>query len=70
MAFLRRRGRTWYLVWKEGRRQFAKRVSRDRNIARERLRRFEEEADRAVAGLGRGDRYLSEASQDYHSRLR
>lgn len=70
MAWLKRRGKVWYLYWTEGGRQRARRVSRDRRIAQERLRRFEEDRDRAAAGVQRADPWLSEAVESYRARLR
>lgn len=69
MAFLKKRGQVWYLVHQEGPRKVWRRISTNREIARERLRRFEEEQDRARAGLGAGDRWLSECSEAHFRRL-
>lgn len=69
MAFLRKRAEWWCVVWKEGRVQRSKKVSKNREIAKAALRRHENEGDRARSGLGAGDSWLAEACQAHYGRL-
>lgn len=69
MAFLRRVGKVWHLYWKEGRKQRSQRISRNKDIADEKLRLFNEREDRLRAGLGVGDLLLAEWLEAHFRRL-
>jgi integrase len=73
MAFLRRRGKVWYLYWSVGpkgaRRKYARRISTNREISREALRKRQDEEDRSAAGLQGGYSYLAEHAEAWERRL-
>lgn len=69
MAFLRKHGKVWHIVWKEGGKQRSKRVSNDRQIAAEKLRSFTERQDRRAAGLEGWDLFLGEWAEEHVKQL-
>lgn len=69
VAFLRKHGKVWHLVWKEGGRQRSKRLSADRKIAEEKLRSITERQERQAAGLAGWDLFLGEWAEEHVRQL-
>ena len=65
MAFLRRKNGAWHLIWREGGKQRSSRISKNPEIARKALRRWEDRNDRARAGVGGWDPGLTDWTTAY-----